>query len=64
MEGERVKLDSLDSRLSHNDRMFEISRSLLACSVKPTDINLLTDFRVQNPVSVPTLAVLINNAAF
>ena len=64
LEGERKKLDSIDCRLPHSDRMFEVSRSLLASAVKQTDLNLLTDFRVQNPTGVPTLAILINNAAF
>lgn len=64
LEGERKKLDQIDCRLSECDRMFEVSRSLLAGAVKPTELNLLSEFRIQNPQGVPTLALLINNAAF
>ena len=52
------------ARFTHSGRMFEVSRSLLACAIKQTDLNLLTGFQVQNPPGVATLAVLINNAAF
>jgi hypothetical protein len=45
LEGDRQRLDVLQA---DKPRLFEAGRSLITCSVKQSDLNLLTGFRIEN----------------